>query len=461
LGIGDIGENMIDISDALKSKLLLQQAILNRRFIFDGKSRGNYLLSVPQMSKDANLTAGAASIKASNCDRVWNIFLQDKLNLGKNVSLEIEVEMDITWEIDKTWNDLEIETWNTIDDIWTGLGDESWNSLEGTWDDYDAEDECWGVSSDIWENSIPFFTGSVEDIAFDDASVSLKVRDKMAALLDIRLGSGQEPVGFYDTEYNPADLVWAILTEYGYLDDTESSDNVDIDYDSWAAWWTDCDTLDYAVKARFTGQTIKNALLSIKDMTVSYIWISGEGRLKFKRPIPPYLAEVGLAFTPATCKNIDTSIDKDNLCNEVFCYYGYDPDTDIWEDNYYIDDPASQEGYGVVSQIFEDKTVWHVNEASAKGFADRFIEINRDPVETIDATIMAMGYLAEVGDINTVSEDLKEYSEVPGRVLKISYDLKNGTVKVVMQNIGNEQLAAFYLDDAYYGLLDQSYNPLL
>jgi len=419
------------------------------------------MISVPQISKDANLSASSASIKVSNCDQAWNIFLDDKTNLGRTVQLGLRVDIDVTWEVDATWDDLVNETWDNIDAVWAGLGDYNWNELDGAWDDYDAVDECWGVGSDYWNDSLTFFTGTVEDVSFDGAEMSLKSRDKMNDLLNIRLGSGQDSIDYYSSAYNPADLVWDILTTYGYLDSTESSANVDIDYDSWSDWWTDCDTLDYSVKGRFAGQTIKNVLQTIKELTVSYIWINGEGKFKFKRPIPPYPAEEGIDHDNSTCEKIDTSIEKSNLCNELYCYYGYDPDTDTWEDNYYANDLSSQLLYGINSVTLEDKTVWHVDESSAKSYADRHIEINKTPLELIEVTIMAMGYLIEIGDINTITETLKKYNATPGRVERIIYSLRDGTVRTVMQNIGGEQLAAFYLDDVYYGLLDESYNPLL
>jgi len=72
-----------------------------------------------------------------------------------------------------------------------------------------------------------------------------------------------------------------------------------------------------------------------------------------------------------------------------------------------------------------------------------------------------VGYLLQLGDDITITEELKDLNSNPARVEEIeSIDLKTGLVKFKAREISDEALLAFWLDDPYYGLLDQDYNPL-
>jgi len=172
-------------------------------------------------------------------------------------------------------------------------------------------------------------TGTVEDVSYNGATITLSIRDAMAPLLEKRIGSGQGPIDYYTqgNPYNPATLVWKILTEYGELDDTESTFNTQIDYTSWQAWHTRCAVRTYQCKARFPGTTIQNALLRIGDLTNSFIWVDGEDKFQFAMFEPPYVAGVGdETYDLNNAVDIDIDIDKSTVKNIITIYYGHDPD---------------------------------------------------------------------------------------------------------------------------------------
>jgi len=308
---------------------------------------------------------------------------------------------------------------------------------------------------------ISLFTGTVEEASFKEAEVTLRIRDKMLPMLEKELGYGQNPLNYYSTDYNPADLVWDILTNYGGLDSIASSDNEDMDYDSWSQWKDDCDTLSFRLKARFTGHTIKTALSMIAELTNSYIWVDGDGKFHFKRPIPPYAPGELIDFNRSNCTQIDASLDKGNLINKTVCYYGYDPDSDDFTGSYTAEDVTSQSNYGVKEKVIENKVVWHSTSGSAKSYADRIVDKNKQPLEVLSITATMIGYLLQLGDDITITEELKDLNSNPARVEEIeSIDLRTGLVKFKAREISDEALAAFWLDDPYWGLLDGTHNPL-
>ncbi|RKY33172.1 MAG: hypothetical protein DRP74_00535 [Candidatus Omnitrophota bacterium] len=363
------------------------------------------LIGISQISRSTEITSGFASIELSNINKDWNIFLEDKTNLGKLGKLRLQF-----------------------------------------------------VGSDEY---MDVFTGTVESVYHSGAKISLHIKDRMLPMLEKELGSGQSPMDYYSSDWNPADLVWDILVNQGKLDPTTSIYNEDIDYSSWSQWKEDCDTLSFRLKARFTGHTIKTALSMIAELTNSYIWVDGDGKFHFKRPIPPYAPGELIDFNRSNCIQIDASLDKGNLINKAVCYYGYDPDSDDFTGSYTAEDATSQSNYGIKEKIIENKVVWHSTSGSAKSYADRVVDKNKQPLEVLSITATMVGYLLQLGDDITVTEDLKGLNTNPARVEEIeSIDLRTGLVKFKAREISDEALVAFWLDDAYYGLLDQDYNPL-
>ena len=175
-------------------------------------------------------------------------------------------------------------------------------------------------------------TGTVEDVSFEGATVTLSIRDAMAPMLEKRIGSGQLPADYYTTvlPLNPANLVFGLLTEWGGLDNTFSTDNIHINFTSWLAWRARCAARNYEIRARFPGTTIQNALLRIADLTNSFIWVDAIGQFQFTMFEPPYVADAGSdqAFDVDNSVSLDIDIVKSTIKNVINIYYNHDPDQD-------------------------------------------------------------------------------------------------------------------------------------
>lgn len=338
----------------------------------------SYVDSVSSLRRDTSLSSGTAVVKVTNIDQTWNIFESDLTNFGKTAQLKLFFSGDSEY--------------------------------------------------------ITYFTGTVEKVVYKDAFAFLYIRDKMASTLEIPLQSGQYPVEIYDPIgeevcFNPADLVWKILVDFGGLDDTVGVGNVDIDYDTWVAWHDDCvaGAKNYCLRARFTGHSIRSALLAIANRSNSYIWVNNEDKFSFA---PPYDA-AGQTFSVSDCKEIDLDISKEGLMNDCIVYYGYQPNVgpSTWTGTQSDDDAGSKTAYGDREFTEESRVVWHWNVSSALSDAVYKILGYKNPIKYILLEATMKGFITEIADEVTVTESLKGLSSETVRIIEIaSLDLTEGTV---------------------------------
>lgn len=339
----------------------------------DGLYFGHAILSIPQISISTDITAGFANVKVTNTDQFWNVFIEVKLWMG----LHCEIGLYFS-----------------------------------------------GIAAIKM-----VFSGTIEEVRYEGASAILRVRDKMTGLLQKRLGNGQEPFQDGTIGYNPAGLVWIILTDTagGGLDDRNDVGNEDIDYTNWSGWWSDCATEGYTISARFTGQTVKAALQEIAELTNSCFWIDGAGRFKFEMFGSPYSGTE--EFDASNCESIDLLIKKDKLCNYVVCRYGYSPADDEWGGFGLKQDSNSQNNWGLLKKIMESKIVWHSTLSSAETYAQTVIDKYSVPEEIVKIHSMMSGFLVTLADRIYVTESLKELSNREYWIERVSSNLEDGTTE--------------------------------
>lgn len=300
---------------------------------------------------------------------------------------------------------------------------------------YDGGNETFGnCGRTELPECIPYFTGTVEKVRYEDAFAFLYIRDKMAPMLEIPLQSGQYPVEIYDPIgeevcFNPADLVWKILVDFGGLDATVGVGNVDIDYDSWVAWHNDCvaGAKNYCIRGRFTGHSIRTALLAIANRSNSYIWVDNTSKFRFA---PPYDA-AGQTFSITDCEQIDLDISKEGIINDCIVYYGYQPNVGpgTWTGTQSDDDAGSKAAYGDREFTEESRVVWHWNVSSALSDAVYKILGYKNPIKYIRLVATMKGFITEIADIVTITESLKGLSAESVRIIEVvSLNLTEGTV---------------------------------
>jgi len=432
---------MISVSDWFKTWMEKQTLNLLRKFTYDDIHESERVEGFGSINRASDaIVSGGTSLVLINTDKHWNKFITDKTNLRRTAKLQLGIGIKntiarsgIARSAITASNLVSLESGSVISSgIFVPRGGEWLDILRG-----------WG-----------------DDPEFSEALVDLPIRDKFAGVFEKKLGSGQSPLNYYDQDYNPADLVWSILTVHGGLDSSASSDNQDIDYDSWLNWKSACSDYNLALRAEFKGDDIRTALEKIRDITNSDIYVDGSGKVKFFRfvlGIPPTETQ---EFGTDDFKDFKRGLTSGKIKNYVKAYYGYDPSTQTWQGSYLAEDSASQNAYGKSSIIIEDTSVWHSTLASVGSYADRVLLVFRDPLEVVVFTSFMMGMITEVADIIRVTNAFYDYDEEYFRVFKInSLNLIDATVSLEAGYF-QDVMEYFFLDHVFYGLLDQDYNPL-
>ncbi|MBA7676594.1 hypothetical protein ES703_84838 [subsurface metagenome] len=412
---------MISVSDWFKTWMEKQTLNLLRKFTYDDIHESERVESFGSINRASDaIVSGGTSLVLINTDKHWNKFISDKTNLRRTAKLQLGIGVK-----------------NTIARCGIARSGITACNLVSLAPGSVISSGIFVPRGGEW---LDILTGWGDDPQFPEAIVNLSIRDKLAGLLEKELGSEEVPLDYFSSSYNPADLTWAILTTHGGLDSTTSTANTDIDYTTWLAWKAACATANLSLEARFTGQSIREALELIRDLTNSDIYEAGNGKIKFFRftlGTPP--AETYL-FDTDKFNAFSVKIDSGKIINYLRVYYDYDPDAETWTGNYLLEDSASQQpppdGYGLCSETVDGTVVWHATLASATSYASRRIQVYKDPLETISLTSFMMGMITEVGDTVRITNAFFGYTGDPfWRVFKIiNLNLAAGTISFEIAN---------------------------
>lgn len=348
------------------------------RFVLDGHVYDNLVLDVSPIQCDGNLATGTVKVTLSNTSNDWNIFFMNKLYMIAECNIGLYFK-----DID-------------------------------------------GIKY--------FFTGIIEDVEYQGPNVVLTLHDSMQDMMDTTLGSGQDPVDFYTTWWNPADMAWELLTEHGGLDDTQSAYNTDINYSGdpdhgdWHDWWSACHSRSYRFRAKFAGENIRTALLKIARLTNSLIWRDGEGKFNFRMiPLTHYSS---FYLDMDNCDVLDMRVQKKTLKNYLIVYYGYDVELGSWEYYTIKANAASRAKYGTKTEVFDDRVVWHDTQTSAEYFALEFLTHWKEPQEKIEVEGLMPSFVKMIGQEVILAEmPIKQIGSKTFMLEKASYDLRRCVVE--------------------------------
>ena len=311
-------------------------AIGTIRFTFDSSNYDDYFISASEISRDANLSAGMVNIVLANTDQTWNIFYSDTSNIGKTVEIKL------------------------------GLAGQH----------------------------MTLYTGTVERAIYEGATVTLECRDKVTSMLEFSIGDSDTAVEYTSYAWNPSDLVTDILeNQLGFS-------SSDWDTTAFSNWYTHCASNNYALKAKFTGQTARTALLKIAQMTASFLSVNNIGEVDVAPTHPS-----GDSFTLDNCLKIDLEVTRDEMCNEYNVKYGYDPDDDSWAGT-----EQAIVGSEGIAFLENNRFVWHDTSSSADTAATYIATRYGTPRKWITLQPSLYGFRTEIGDDITVSETLKGIS---------------------------------------------------
>lgn len=361
------------LSGGFITKLQAQSNFPKIRFTYDGSNYDEYVWNIGSIHRDDQLNVGVTQVRVSNADGTWSTEFYDTLaNMGGAASVSLY------WEGDSEY--------------------------------------------------MPLATGVVFDVKFRDPDAIIYIKDRFANLLKHPLGSGQDPVDMYTVpSVTPLTMVWNILTNSVYgggLDNTPNNTNTDIDFDSFTQWGTPMTGIE--LKARFTGQSIRSALLTIARLTTSMIWVDNTGKFRFA---PNFSG--GDTFTTSTFKKLDVDISMENIINNYDVFYSWDPAMLSWNLTPFAgNDAGSESDFGAQTHVIEGRTVWHHTSASASVASALFLSKYADPlVIALPVSPSFYHYRTDVGDDITLTQAFKGISGDTFRIQSVDIDVSQGSIK--------------------------------
>ena len=388
-------------------------------FIYKSANKTAYIEDYGTINRRGDsLTSGDLIFPLRNSDKIWNDIIANPAN---HFLQEGEIRLGFNQDYNQTWDDM----------------NQTWDSTTKLWDYY---------------YSITLFKGKLENARFNDDKVDLSFKDRMQYFSVRKIGNGEYPVNYATSEWNPADLVWEILTVYGGLSDITDDTNPDIDYTAWSNWKAIMESLGYKIKGYFTGQNITTILQSICNITASSIYTEGNGKIRCAYWLQQDTAIV-YEYTESNKEGIILlDIDRLSVINKYQVFYGYTPSTQAWGGNVIVEDSNSQSEYGVLEEVYDDTDVWHANVSSATSFAERRLDETKEPKKEIQFTTYLMGFTQQVQDGIKVTDSFHGFTEQPVKIENLSFNVNN--FKVVITGSLTTLFHIFILDDEYYGEMD-------
>lgn len=303
------------------------------------------------------------------------------------------------------------------------------------------------------------FAGDLKSPEFSKDVVELNFGDKLDSFSRKNIGTELEPVSFVNTNVNPADLGWWLVTSYGGLSLVESTSNPDIDYAAWSSYREQFANDSVTVNAYFTGETIAEGLEAIRNITDSVLYAETDNKLIFNRWLGAPSSNETL--TDSWMIDVNANLDIDAILNTVDVPFSYAVSTDTWRGISSWVNTSSVTSYGVYSSNYDDnKTVWYTDRAPALTLAERLVFRLRQPVLEIQATVPLPLLNYRLGDNLLITT-----AAIPGInanfVSLSSYDLDINTATIEMSFREDMTMQGFILDDPIWGLLDNNYNPLI
>ncbi len=313
------------------------------------------------------------------------------------------------------------------------------------------------------EDLTQFFGGELIDIDMDDAQrVTMRFSDKLARLGDRKIGTEESPVSFTGSDYNPADLAWFVQASYGGLSEVKSTSNPDVDYPTWLGWWQGFDDDSVVVRAEFTGETVLEALEKIAKLTDSVIYDEGDNRLDYERwtGVTSFRHTISESYVLGVP---DVTIVAEELINRVEILFDHNPTSGTWAGSITKQNTASVNSYGLREEIYDDSVVWYVNSLAAINQAERTVFRRKEPNVKAKVKTPLRFLEAVVGDMVEISLAVHSWDVKLMTLTGYEIDFMEKTMVLdIDEGFGRTsgKVTGFLLDDAYWGLLDQSYNPL-
>ena len=307
---------------------------------------------------------------------------------------------------------------------------------------------------------------------YTNGQVNFTFKNQMSKLAETKMSidtTSRQGISYVGSEWNPADLLWNILTVNSLalkLSSIESYTNPDINYDSWKDWHDTLNSENITVNGFFPfGSNYQQALQSIAENTDSAIYVEGDNRLYFKRNL------VGVNSYAGTVQNSDivsitTRGDAYDMCNQYSVPMSYavtggslgNPNSTV-----VFEDTASINSFGIVQHEPTTKLIWYTNSANANNLAQRIVYRRREPEVALTITTPIKYLNQQLGDLFYVTHDEVALYDQPYTLIGETIDIENQQMVLdlsVGHGLAVANLQVFTLGDEITGRLNNTVGIL-
>jgi len=250
------------------------------------------------------------------------------------------------------------------------------------------------------------------------------------------------------TQYNPAKIIWSVLTGYNYdtntqevwsgsvldLDHTQDDTNPDIDYASFVL------AVDQLAEFVLTGfvdydEPAQDFLQSLLLLFLGSLYTDADGRVVLKTWVP---SMEGTARVFAGSEQV-TELGYSRTVNEIINYvrvnykktqtWEFSGDTVVYDGWFVFKDAASILKYGKLSEEYTSR--WYMSGGThVQDFGTRLLSRYAEPPLVIEFVTKADGLLSEIGEKIYISDEKWGFDMAAAEVSKIVKNLDSKPLKI-------------------------------
>ena len=322
-----------------------------------------------------------------------------------------------------------------------------------------------GFSTDSGTNDTEqLFGGVLTDLKYRESKLTLSLQDKLARLIDKKVGSDESPVSFVNTNVSAADLGFWLVSSFGGLSGVQSISNPDIDYASFLVWKSVIDGDNVVVNAHFTGQDVIEGLEVLQKLTDSTIYAEGDNKVYFNKWSGAASLDTITVTDSHIVGRVDLQVQGTTIVNKVDVLIGYNVNSDTWAGSISRQNTASVNTFGEQQFVFDNTTIWYPSGASAINLAERMVFRRAEPNRIFEVPTPLRFLNVQLGDEVAFTTRVHSINDETFNLLGYEIDIEAKTQVLKLDEgfgRGAGRLRGFVLDDAVWGLLDQDYNPVL
>ena len=307
---------------------------------------------------------------------------------------------------------------------------------------------------------------------YNNSTVRLNFKNQMDILSQVFVSTdttSQQGASFINSNWNPADLTFDILTTNSYgagLDSTTDASNANIDYESWVQWKNTFGSESIVVQGFFPyGTNYVQALQGIAEITDSAIYVEANNKVYFRRNL------VGTNSFSAVVSGSDiisfeAKGDAYDMCNRYSVPISFSvqsnavigPASTVTRDN-----TASINSYNVIRKQPTSNLIWYVDTAGAANLGDRIVFRRKEPEVALTVKTPLKYMQQQLGDLFYVNIEEIGLTDQPYTLIGNTIDIENNTMTLdlsVGHGIAISNVTVFELDDPDLGTLNNTVSVL-